>query len=348
MPSNGNGRGVDFCTLGMFIIDDIYPPTDARDQPPRRDVIGGAGTYSAVGARLFSPPPSSNSVGWIVDAGTDFPFELRTIIASWQTSVLVRPRDALTTRGWNGYGENEHRAFKYLTEKKRLTADDLTPELLRARSFHLICSPTRCVDMVRRILDRRLEAHGNSYERPVIIWEPVPDLCTPAELENTYSALEHVDVISPNHEELAALFGFHHPLDIDKQVIQQQTNKLLARGVGHTGDGAVVVRVGKEGCFVANLNKRKWLPAHHRDGSRVVDPTGGGNGFLGGFAVGLVRTGGDVVEAARWGSVAASFCIEQVGMPQLETVISTATCTDELWNEESVEDRLKDYRKRTL
>jgi hypothetical protein len=56
---------------------------------------------------------------------------------------------------------------------------------------------------------------------------------------------------------------------------------------------------------------------------------------------------GDVVEAARWGSVAASFCIEQVGVPTLQTIVSTSTCTDELWNEESVLDRLQEYRQRT-
>ncbi|KAK3707162.1 hypothetical protein LTR37_012331 [Vermiconidia calcicola] len=344
MAANENGKPIDFCTLGMFIIDDIYPPKNAPDRTPKTNIIGGAGTYSAIGARLLSPPPRSNSVGWIIDEGTDFPPELGSTIASWQTSVLIRPRDALTTRGWNGYAANEHRAFRYLTEKKRLTADDLTPDLLRAKSFHLICSPTRCVELTSRILDRRRAAE---LERSVVIWEPVPDLCTPEELNNTYKALAHVDVISPNHEELGALFGFSHELDVDKAAIEKQTNKLLARGIGPTKDGAVVVRAGKEGCFVANLDTRKWLPAYHKDPTKVIDPTGGGNGFLGGLAVGLVRCDGEIVEAARWGSVAASFCIEQVGMPTLTTVVATATCTDELWNDESVTDRLTEYRDRT-
>ncbi|KAK5175151.1 uncharacterized protein LTR77_000288 [Saxophila tyrrhenica] len=343
---DGSGHEIDFCTLGMFIIDDIYPPPDVPNQPAQKDIIGGAGTYSAIGARLFSPPPSSYSTGWIVDAGTDFPADLRDLIKSWQTGVLLRPRDALTTRGWNGYGENDHRAFKYLTEKKRLTADDLTAELLKAKSFHLICSPTRCVDMVRRILDRRRGTFGEYLVRPMIIWEPVPDLCVPAELQNTYDALPYVDVVSPNHVELAALFGFKHSSGVDKQVVEQHASNLLANGIGPNNHGSVVVRGGKEGCFVTDLEQQKWLPAYHQDSSRVIDPTGGGNGFLGGFAVGLVRTG-DVVEAAEWGSVAASFCIEQVGVPELETIISTATCTDELWNGESVHDRLEEYRKRT-
>jgi hypothetical protein len=50
------------------------------------------------------------SVGWIVDCGSDFPSELREFIARWQTGAVIRETpERLTTRGWNGYGENEHR-----------------------------------------------------------------------------------------------------------------------------------------------------------------------------------------------------------------------------------------------
>ncbi|KAK6441733.1 hypothetical protein LTR95_002041 [Oleoguttula sp. CCFEE 5521] len=344
---------MDFCTLGMFIIDDIYPPPSHSDQTPQKDIIGGAGTYSAIGARLLSPPPSSRSIGWIVDTGTDFPPELREIIASWQTGVLLRPRDALTTRGWNGYGENDHRAFKYLTEKKRLTADDLTDELLGAKSFHLICSPTRCIELVQRIGQRRREVLGSFASREIIIWEPVPDMCTPAELHNTLEALKWVDVISPNHEELAALFGFRHGDTFDAEAVISQASRLLQHGVGILRTGAVVVRCGKEGCYVAQRgpsvdnDSACFLPPYLSDSSRVVDPTGGGNGFLGGFAVGLVRY--DVAEglprhqeAALWGTVAAGFCIEQVGMP----VLSKDDEGEETWNGERVEDRMRDYRLR--
>lgn len=75
-----------------------------------RDILGGAGSYAAVGARIFSPPPHCSAVGWIVDCGSDFPPELREAIAAWDTGVLMRETPhRLTTRGWNGYGDNEHR-----------------------------------------------------------------------------------------------------------------------------------------------------------------------------------------------------------------------------------------------
>ncbi|KAF2765389.1 Ribokinase-like protein [Teratosphaeria nubilosa] len=346
------GTQIDFVTLGMFIIDDIYPPPTASDQTPQTNIIGGAGTYSAIGARLFSPPPQqSKSIGWIVDTGTDFPPDLIDLIASWQTGALTRPRDALTTRGWNGYGENEHRAFKYLTEKKRLTADDLTPELLASKSFHLICSPLRCAEMVERIHVRRKEAFGGELDDPLIIWEPVPDLCTPQELQNTFRALTHVDVVSPNHEELGSLFGHKHGSGVDKSAVEDHAAKLLKAFPAERSSGAVAVRCGAEGCYVlakpshgaANTPTGAWLPAYHTKASRVFDPTGGGNGFLGGLAVGLVRGSGDVVEAARWGSIAASFCIEQVGVPK----ITSQDKSDERWNGESVNERLESFRRRS-
>ena len=310
---------------------------------------------SCSGARLFSPPPQSGSVGWIVDAGDDFPDELRTIIDSWNTGALIRDRSAPTTRGWNGYSGNQHRAFKYLTEKKRLTADDLTPELAQAKSFHLICSPLRTIDQVKGVLSKRSSSdHANSNaenastsantesERPLFIWEPVPDLCTPEELPNTLEALRYIDVISPNHEELASIFSYTHPNSgPDRQAIEDHAQRLLDAGIGPTKQGAVVVRAGAEGCFVLSPTQKRWLPAFHTDADKVVDPTGGGNGFLGGLAVGLVRTKGDVVEAARWGSVAASFTIEQVGMPVL------TSGSEEKWNGVSVKERLEEYKKRT-
>ncbi|KAI5359231.1 Putative carbohydrate kinase PfkB, ribokinase [Septoria linicola] len=375
-PTEHASVPIDFCTLGMFIIDDIYPHKDTN-QEPKLDVIGGAGTYSAIGARLFSPPPQSRSVGWIVDAGTDFPDEVRSTISSWETGALIRQRPAPTTRGWNGYSGNQHRAFKYLTEKLRLTADDLTPDLAAARSFHLICSPLRAIDQVEGVLSKTNAAGNASSEqanspyasnsatlpldqnapksgqtrsdssttapRPIFIWEPVPDLCTPEELDNTLEALRHVDVISPNHEELASIFSFTHPDVPSRSAIEDHAQRLLDSGIGPHKQGAVVVRAGAEGCFVLTATQKQWLPAYHTDASRVIDPTGGGNGMLGGLAVGLVRTDFDVVEAARWGSVAASFTIEQVGMP----VLTPADCDGEKWNGASVADRLVAYRART-
>jgi hypothetical protein len=80
-------------------------------RPPSLDVLGGAGSYTAVGARLFcGPPASSKAVGWIVDCGSDFPADVRATIEDWRTSCLMRETpERLTTRARNDYGANDFR-----------------------------------------------------------------------------------------------------------------------------------------------------------------------------------------------------------------------------------------------
>lgn len=87
-----------------------------------------------------------------------------------------------------------------------------------------------------------------------------------------------------------------------------------------------------------------WLPAFH-DGPdaqcHVVDPTGAGNAFLGAMSVALAR-GDDVVAAAAAASVAASFAVEQLGMP----VLGADELGQETWNGVRIQDRLDAFRAR--
>lgn len=159
-------------------------------------------------------------------------------------------------------------------------------------------------------------------------------------------------VVSPNHEELACFFGIEDSLEInDPRVIQDLAGELVAIGIGPSGDGGVVVRAGKMGCLVASRKHPPvWLPAYyqptegHENHPKVVDPTGGGNAFIGGLAVGLSRKGiTNYIYAAAMGTIAASFAIEQVGIPGLEKAHDGG---GELWNDVSVAERFEEYRKR--
>jgi sugar/nucleoside kinase (ribokinase family) len=364
-----------------------------------------------------------------VDKGSDFPPELDTLIAAWGTSVLMRETpDRLTTRGWNGYDGYQNRAFRYTTPKKRLTAEDLTPELLAARTFHLICSPKRCRELVQQIRAKRADLpaspSGDHLPKPIFIWEPVPDLCTPDELLNCTNVLPLIDVMSPNHTELAGFMG-DDGLDpetgeISTRAVERACEQLL--GSMPLQSFCIVVRAGEKGCYLARnggrkrTNKQKskaqrkkpsallhgglrpdidmealfvgllqdpegsvareeievdpgverWIPAYHttsyedndddaqaekeavegasgfkKKKGKVVDPTGGGNTFLGGLAVALAR-GKGIEEAAAWGTVAASFAIEQVGMP----ILGQDEQGRETWNGVRVDERFEEFKTR--
>ncbi len=250
----------------LLDIDHTFRSDEIEYRPPRppmRDVMGGAGLYSAVGARLFSPPPLSRTVGWIVDRGSDFPDAMAGLIGSWDTSVLLRRDDSrLTTRGWNGYKDAAGtRAFRYTTAKKRLEAADLSAGLLAARAVHIISSPARCRDVVADLLARRRDAMGDAYCRPLIVWEPVPDRCTPDELLGCTNTLPVVDVCSPNHAELAGLLGDPDcgldPAtgDVSAAAVERACEQLLASMPLQSY--ALVVRAGDKGCYVARNGGRK-------------------------------------------------------------------------------------------
>jgi sugar/nucleoside kinase (ribokinase family) len=217
--------------------------------------------------------------------------------------------------------------------------------LLASKVYHYLASPQELKTRVTHILALRKQA-GILYH-PLIIWEPAPLSCKPENLQACLEAAALVDVFSPNHLELVALFGEFETASNDSQ-IEILALKFLASGVGPTGKGAVVIRAGENGCLVQSRNiGLNWLPPFYIAGMgeettmKVVDPTGAGNAFLGGFSVGYLRAQGDLVEATCYGSVAASFALEQVGMPQ-----KSGEGDEELWNGASVLGRLREYKAR--
>jgi len=104
-------------------------------------------------------------------------------------------------------------------------------------------------------MTRRQEANISGAS-PLFIWEPVPDLCIPSELETCRAALKRIQAVSPNHMELAAFFGLsaNRGEDVDREVVEKCATDWLSSGIGPDGLGTVVVRCGKDGCYVATRN----------------------------------------------------------------------------------------------
>lgn len=217
--------------------------------------------------------------------------------------------------------------------------------LLASRAFHYLASPEDLQVRVSKLL--ALRAGAGIHERPLIIWEPAPLSCRPENLEACLEAAALVDVLSPNHLELAKLFSEPQSDVIGKTKIEELAFGCLNRGVGPDGNGTVIVRAGENGCFISNKNTSSiWLDPFYttepgeKPNAKVVDPTGAGNAFLGSYAVGYLKTG-SVIEAACYGSVGASFAIEQVGVPRL-----SIQDKEELWNGVKVLPRLEEYMAR--
>ncbi|KIV97193.1 hypothetical protein PV10_00972 [Exophiala mesophila] len=287
--------------------------------------------------------------------GSDFPPQFKTLIDTWDTKcVFRRDNTRLTTTGWNGYGPNEYRAFKYLTPKLRLDEHSLSNEQVMARSFHMVCSPQRCISIITGVIARR-KLLAPDEPRPIFVWEPVPDLCTPEEFERLREAAAIVDVVSPNAEELESFFpSTSHPIP---------RNEMVARLLGLGSEGALrtalVVREGALGCTTYVDGDMLHLRAFHQTSTRVIDPTGGGNAFLGALAQGLTGIVSETVPEQLAGNrkslvsqrknlllalvhaiIAAGYAIEQVGMPTVSVL------EPDTWNGERYQTRFAAYLDR--
>lgn len=218
------------------------------------------------------------------------------------------------------------------------------------------------MSLVKGIMHRRgklragSEASREGREQHLMVWEPVPDLCIPEEPAKLRKAIQDVDVVSPNTEELLGFFMSETPAWSEEQAAKE----ILHWGIGSHGKGALIVRQGSKGCVAYLRECRFHLRAYHLDmPSKVVDPTGGGNTFLGALALAmngkvtppmavldnfLVQVGphGRLLGALIYATIAASFVIEQPGMP----LLSRKGGKQELWNGELFEDRLMTYLKR--
>ena len=272
--------------------------------------------------------------------------------------------------------------FKYLTPKLRLEPEMLSDTQMWSKTFHMVCSASRCISIVQHVLQRREELHKagkapstlDASQRPIFVWEPVPDLCTPEEQEKFFSANQAVDVVSPNHMEIGMMFdqpGWTENSDESQKLVQ----KIIDSGIGHDGNGLLVIRAGKDGSYAYSKISKIWLPAYHQPDASgatpVLDPTGAGNSFLGALAQGMVSTGREPFQAIdsvlsrsetwkkalnSWGNfqhhpmalicatVAAGFVVEQIGVPQIDVDGNGR----ELWNQSEFTERVRLYTQRLL
>ncbi len=240
------------------------------------------------------------------------------------------------------------KTFQYATPVIEMTPKYLADaNMLSSQYFHTLCPPDHIKSQVEELLELR---SSQGLDRPFIIWEPSPPMCRPEMLQACFDSVVGVDVFSPNHLELLRLFG-RSPEAFSRETTQELALRFLQVGVGPAGQGVVLVRAGEHGCLVAVAGRTLvWLPPFYEpekgtpaSKSKIVDTTGAGNAFLGGFAVGHSETG-DFVTAAHYGSVAASFVVEQIGVPKLDETVSATK--DETWNGENPRERLQIYQER--
>lgn len=128
------------------------------------------------------------------------------------------------------------------------------------------------------------------------VLNPAPAAEVPPEM------LRLCDFVTPNESEAEGLTGIavRGPGDAERAA-----DALLAKGVG-----AAILTLGEKGALYRDGTRSVLVPAF--DAGPVVETTGAGDAFNGGFATALAE-GADPVEAVRFGCATASISVTRPG-----------------------------------
>jgi len=114
--------------------------------------------------------------------------------------------------------------------------------------------------------------------------------------------------------------------DEEGQLLTGESDWLpMARGVRALGPKTVIIKRGKDGSILFHNDEMIQIPAYPV--KQVVDPTGAGDTFAGGFMATLASSGDITAQSLRhavmMGTVLASFCVEGFGVERILSVQST-------------------------
>lgn len=303
------------------IVDDIVFP-DGRTSMA---CLGGGGPQTAFGALLWLS--NGERVGLAAGIGTDFPDSCRDWLKTTGVDIgglYIWPFPTL--RAWQILEDDGKRTEVWrvpvgdeVWEMLRPDLKSLPPPYQKAKTYHVGVHPSGLdVPYIRNLRNSGAEIVS------VEVYTHAEEVIPRSELQALVSAGH---IFSPNEREAISLVGPGPPLE------------LIAR-LSELGAEIIVLRRGHLGCMVHRSDtKETWdVPAFHtliNEGSNdddtnrtkvqkaslegldvmnILDPTGCGNTFCGGFLAGWYKTR-NLLTAALWGSVSASFMLEYEGVP---------------------------------
>jgi sugar/nucleoside kinase (ribokinase family) len=237
----------------------------------------------------------SDQVGLIAGVGNDFPPALLNQLGSAFDVSNILKRPLPTIRCWQVFEYNGHRSEIFRTPYEDFRVINPRPEEVPISQLHVqgVHLHAEAPQPLMKWIDRLRQA-GPGF----ILWEPWGVFTRPDNLPAVRAILPLVDAFSPNLEEMREMTGLDDPHDIVQNLLDM-------------GAKVVALRMGELGSMVGRAGEAiLTVPPVHVDD--IVDVTGAGNAYCGGFIVGMVETG-DPAKAALYGAVSGSLALQQFG-----------------------------------
>ena len=274
--------------VGSLAFDTIQTPFERREK-----IVGGSGTYCSLAASFFTRPKIVGVVGG------DFPKDVLALFKRKRIDLRGLEVRRGKTFHWEGhYGHDPNQR------------ETIRTELNVFGDFGRKLSISYCADDIIFLANIDPALHDDilaQLRRPALVAMDTIKLWIATKPEVLRGALEKVDILFVNDEEIRLMTGETNLMKAAKKILAAGPKLLVAKKGEH---GALVF--GRS--FIFGVLGRLSENAVHR--------TGAGDSFAGGFLGSLDKMGKvtrpNLRRAAVYGSVLASFTIEDFGIERLK------------------------------
>jgi sugar/nucleoside kinase (ribokinase family) len=276
--------------VGSVAFDTIRTPWGDREK-----IVGGSVPYCSLAASFFTRP---RMVGVV---GRDFPRKTIALLKSRGVDLRGLRIKAGKTMHWEGKYEDDPNKRSTLRTELNVFADfrpEIPPAFRNSSIVYLANINPAHHDFILK-----------QFRKPALVAMDTIRLWIDTQREALLKELGRVNIFFANDEEARSITGESNLISAGKALIR-------------LGPSLVLLKKGEHGAFVFGRDFVFGVLGHPCE--HVIDPTGAGDSFAGGFLGYLDGCEGvhvrDVRRAAVYGSVLASFTIEDFGIGRLETL----------------------------
>lgn len=267
---------------------------DTIETPAGRavEVLGGSAAYFALAARHFLP------VSIVAVVGNDFPAEARASLEHPDLDLGGLEVNKGKTFRWEGVYSQDMNTRKTIRTELNVF-ERFQPKLPQhTRAIKNVFLANIDPVLQRGVLEQ--------LDHPQLILADTMNYWIQNKRQELLETLKRVRMLLINEEEAREITG------------QALTHK-AARAILSLGPETVVVKQGEHGAFLQSADVYFCCPAFPIES--VIDPTGAGDSFAGGFVGALARMGRvndrNLRRATVYGCVLASFTVEGFGVAGL-------------------------------